>query len=76
LEERDIYKEDWIGLKTLDEKRGLVYLEAEGRHVRYPLWTKLMGRCTSRKSFLGKWLGSIWDRSIMFNVVGFNDGLW
>jgi palmitoyl-protein thioesterase len=34
LKKRDIYKEDWIGLKTLDEKGGLVFLETEGAHVR------------------------------------------
>jgi len=33
LEKRKIYKEDWIGLKILDEKNGLVFLEAEGGHV-------------------------------------------
>jgi palmitoyl-protein thioesterase len=33
LRERDLYKEDWIGLKALDEKKGLVFLEAEGGHV-------------------------------------------
>jgi len=33
LRHRDIYKKDWIGLKTLDEKKGLIFLEAEGRHM-------------------------------------------
>lgn len=33
LRKRELYKEDWLGLKTLDEKKGLVFLEAEGPHV-------------------------------------------
>lgn len=33
LRERAIYKEDWLGLKTLDEKGGLVFLETPGPHM-------------------------------------------
>ena len=33
MKKRDLYKEDWLGLKMLDEKGGLVFLEAEGAHV-------------------------------------------
>jgi palmitoyl-protein thioesterase len=33
LYKRDIFTEDWIGLKVLDDKDGLVFLEAEGPHV-------------------------------------------
>jgi palmitoyl-protein thioesterase len=33
LYKRDIYTEDWIGLKVLDDKDGLVFLESEGPHV-------------------------------------------
>jgi palmitoyl-protein thioesterase len=33
LKDRKIYKEDWIGLKTLDEKGGLVFEEVEGEHM-------------------------------------------
>lgn len=33
LREREIYKDDWIGLRTLDEKGGLVFEEVEGEHM-------------------------------------------
>lgn len=33
LENRDIYKEDWIGLKSLGEKGKLEYLTIPGRHM-------------------------------------------
>ena len=33
LRDRPIYKEDWIGLKKLDEKGGLVFDEVEGEHM-------------------------------------------
>lgn len=33
LRERDIYKEDWIGLKKLDEKDGLHFKTTEGGHM-------------------------------------------
>jgi palmitoyl-protein thioesterase len=33
LRNRTIYKEDWLGLKTLDEKKGLVFREVEGKHM-------------------------------------------
>lgn len=39
LRERDLYKEDWIGLKALDEKKGLVFLETEGGHV-FKVWLR------------------------------------
>ena len=65
MEKRDIYKEDWIGLKTLDKKKGLVFLEAEGRHVHNVTSFQLADdRCTSRRSFSGRSLESTWDRSI------------
>jgi len=34
LRDRPIYKEDWIGLKALDEKHGLDFVEVEGEHMR------------------------------------------
>jgi len=34
LKDRPIYKEDWIGLKKLDEKGGLVFETVEGEHMR------------------------------------------
>ena len=64
MKKRDIYKKDWIGLKTLHEKKGLVFLEAEGGHVSRPTF-QTDDRCTSQKSFSGRWLVSIWDRLIM-----------
>ncbi|KAF2628975.1 palmitoyl-protein thioesterase 1 precursor [Macroventuria anomochaeta] len=33
LRDRDIYKEDWIGLKKLDEKGGLHFKTIEGEHM-------------------------------------------
>ena len=33
LRDRQIYKEDWIGLKALDEKNGLVFEEIKGKHM-------------------------------------------
>ena len=34
LKERAMYKEDWIGLRALDEKGGLLFRTAEGGHMR------------------------------------------
>ncbi|ODQ66604.1 alpha/beta-hydrolase [Nadsonia fulvescens var. elongata DSM 6958] len=33
LEDRDIYKQDWIGLKQLDQKNGIVYMLVGGGHM-------------------------------------------
>ncbi len=33
LKDRPIYKEDWLGLKTLDKKGGLIFEEIEGGHM-------------------------------------------
>lgn len=33
LRDREIYKEDWIGLKALDKKGGLVFEEVDGEHM-------------------------------------------
>lgn len=33
LRERPIYKEDWLGLKELDEQEGLVFLTTHGDHM-------------------------------------------
>jgi palmitoyl-protein thioesterase len=33
LRDRAIYLEDWIGLKALDEKGGLVFESVEGEHM-------------------------------------------
>ena len=33
LRERDIYREDWIGLRALDEKGGLVFESVPGKHM-------------------------------------------
>jgi len=35
LKESPIYKEDWIGLKTLDEANKLKFLEVEGDHLKF-----------------------------------------
>ncbi|POS88146.1 hypothetical protein EPUL_001344 [Erysiphe pulchra] len=33
LQERQMYKEDWLGLRTLDEKKALVFKTVPGRHM-------------------------------------------
>ncbi|KAI8833895.1 Alpha/Beta hydrolase protein [Chytridium lagenaria] len=33
MREQPIYKEDWIGIRELDEQGKLIFLEAEGRHM-------------------------------------------
>ena len=33
LRERAIYKEDWLGLKKLDERGGLVFKTVRGEHM-------------------------------------------
>ena len=33
LRDRDIYREDWIGLKKLDEKGGLIFKTTNGGHM-------------------------------------------
>jgi palmitoyl-protein thioesterase len=35
LHDSPIYKEDWIGLKQLDEKGRLVFIEVDGGHIEY-----------------------------------------
>ena len=35
LRKRDIYKEDWIGLKALDEKGALKFEKAPGGHMQF-----------------------------------------
>jgi len=34
LRNRTIYKEDWLGLRTLDERGALEFRETEGEHMR------------------------------------------
>ena len=34
LKDRDLYKEDWLGLKELDEKGGLIFRTTPGKHMR------------------------------------------
>ena len=33
LQERDIYKQDWLGLRKLGEKGGLVFEVVPGKHM-------------------------------------------
>jgi palmitoyl-protein thioesterase len=49
LRERDIYKEDWIGLRALDEKGGLVFEGVPGKHME-------LGREDLERTF-GKYFG-------------------
>lgn len=34
LKDQPLYKEDWLGLRYLDDHRRLIFLKAPGRHVR------------------------------------------
>jgi len=33
LRDREIYKQDWLGMRKLDDKGGLVFREVEGKHM-------------------------------------------
>lgn len=35
LRETELYKQDWIGLRALDEKGGLVFRELAGQHLSF-----------------------------------------
>lgn len=37
LKEQDTYKEDWIGLKTLDENGGLVFVHCPTEHMGFTM---------------------------------------
>ncbi|KAF9972183.1 hypothetical protein BGZ73_004722 [Actinomortierella ambigua] len=37
LEDQDIYREDWIGLKAMDDQDKLVYLTLPGQHMQFSL---------------------------------------
>jgi palmitoyl-protein thioesterase len=34
LQQTDLYKEDWIGMRTLDEQGKLAFLSVDGDHLR------------------------------------------
>jgi hypothetical protein len=35
LEKRELYTEDWLGLKVLGERNAIVYVELEGAHMQF-----------------------------------------
>lgn len=35
LEKRELYTEDWLGLKALGERSAIVYIELEGAHMQF-----------------------------------------
>ncbi|KAJ3101439.1 Palmitoyl-protein thioesterase 1 [Phlyctochytrium planicorne] len=37
MREQEIYKEDWIGIKALDDAGKLVFLESEGKHMKFSI---------------------------------------
>ena len=49
LRDREIYKEDWIGLKALDKRGGLVFEEVDGQHMQL--------KDKDLKRLFGKYLG-------------------
>lgn len=68
LKDRPLYKQDWLGLKQLDEKDGLVFLTAPGRHMNITdevlteAVKKYFGPPTKKgKAHLLSWLGEKLD---------------
>lgn len=53
LKDRDLYKEDWIGLKELDKKGRLIYDSLPGEHMR--LSDEILE--ATFKKYLGKGVG-------------------
>jgi len=49
LKKRDLYKEDWLGLRELDERGGLIFRTAPGKHME--LSEKVLGEAF--KSYFG-----------------------
>lgn len=54
LQERQMYKEDWLGLKTLDDRKALVFKTVPGRHMQLSddeltkVFTKYLGLISDR----------------------------
>lgn len=66
LRERKLYKEDWLGLKALDKKGGLIFKTAPGKHMQLSdevlnaTFKEYFGPETSSpKSMLQQFLGSV-----------------
>jgi palmitoyl-protein thioesterase len=65
LKKRDLYKEDWLGLRSLDEKGGLVFKTAPGGHMQ--LSDKVLGEAFK------KYFGPVKeDKKAEFVVQGAN----
>ena len=59
LRDREMYKQDWIGLRALDEKGGLVFEEVDGEHMQL--------KDEDLKRLFGKYFGR---EGKTFDVVG------
>jgi len=65
LKKRDLYKEDWLGLRSLDEKGGLVFKTAPGGHMQ--LSEEVLGQAFK------KYFGPVKeDKNMEFIIQGAN----
>ncbi|KAF2668661.1 alpha/beta-hydrolase [Microthyrium microscopicum] len=67
LRERNIYKQDWLGLKTLDKNGGIVFKTTPGKHME--LSDKVLN--STFKSFFGPFKSKAERKLIVQNQINF-----